>query len=643
MNPFHRHKYLKIRLLPFYGIFIAVFIILVFGLAYRQLIEGSKYVEQERNQSLRRILQPGTRGNIFDRKGKLLVGNRATFSVVVHLGELKREFEKEYISRVRVFRELHVPMDRNILRKLSRKTVIQHYLDEVNTVIGRNGTISTKELERHFSQRLLFPFPLAKNLTPTEYAKITTHFKPDSPIQIFTDSARYYPFSSAAAHTLGYVSITDDISDENVPGEEITTFSIKGKTGKSGLELQFDRHLQGDSGGKIFKVTPDGTTHQLVEEKQPSQGKDLYTSLDINLQLVAESAFGNYMGAAIAIDVQTGEILALVSKPDYDLNELSPKIPSHVYERINEQGGWLNRATQGMYPPGSPFKLITALALLRNDTVQEDTLCFCDGGLLVGNRNFPCNARYGHGEVDLKTAIAKSCNCYFYEKSLIMGHEKLTEEAKRFELHQPTGIELPYESKRSIVPDKQWKQKRGLSSWTGGDTANMCIGQGYLLVTPLQMATFMASLARNETRTQATILLKTRNDVINHGGRSIGLRKDQMELIFSGLEEATLSGTARLAKIQGLRMGGKTGTAQAPCKGRYINMAWCLSLAPIDDPKIAVCVLIEGTDANDHYHGGSTAGPIARAMLQKYFELYPVNVPSELLKHTAANNAASGN
>ena len=454
-----RFKNYNSHLIIFYPIIVAIFIFLIGGLGLRQLYQHESFQSQEIQQSMRRVLQPGTRGNIYDRNGVLLVGNRPMFSAVVYLGELRYEFRKAYLKKVKEYKSKNITFNKNKLRQDVRIEVLQKYLNQINTIIGREEKVDIKAIKRHFSQRLLLPFPLIQDLTQEEYALLTEQIPVESPIQVYTDSARYYPFGPAACHTIGYVGSTFDVPEDGVPGKDLTTFSLKGKSGRTGLERYFDERLQGTSGGQIWQVDPVGYQFKKIVDHPPAQGKDLHTSLDIELQLVAERALGEETGAVVAIEVKTGEILALVSHPGYDLNDLSPFIPSKVYNEINERGGWLNRATQGLYPPGSPFKLITTTAGLRTGAITTDSHTHCNGGVRIGNRVFPCARRWGHGDVDVEQTICYSCNIMYFEKSQEMGHKPMADEARLFGLNEQTRIELPFEAKGMLVPDADWKKK----------------------------------------------------------------------------------------------------------------------------------------------------------------------------------------
>lgn len=590
---------------------------LVGGLGFRQLIQRESFAAAVERQNYRRILMPGPRGIIRDRDGRVLVGNRPLFSAVVYLNELRSEFRDEYFHLVRWNREHGLNPDRYQLNTNARKNVVQRYMNRINTLLGIRGEVESSDIERHFSQSLLLPFPLIQDLPREAYARLIEQIPVDSPIQIISGNARWYPYKEAAAHTLGFVSDSTEFPEGSLPGDELLTFRNEGQVGRSGLEKAFNEHLQGKAGGEIWTVDPSGFQYERVVHELPQKGTDLTVSLDIDVQLAAEQAMGDKTGAVVAIEIATGEVLAIASKPAYDLNDLSPFLSFEVDREIREKGAWLNRATQGLYPPGSTFKLVTAMAALRSGVVSADTIIECEGYFLVGRRVFHCHRRSGHGPETIVDAIRDSCNVFFYSRGTEAGVWAIANEARRFHLDQRTGIELPGETGRMLVPDPEWKAARFYGeSWFTGDTANMSIGQGFLLLTPMQMATFAASLARETTFLQPT-LLHDRGPA--ETGDPIGLPPEQLALIKEGMRQAGERGTARLAGNPNLPVAGKTGTAQVRKDGRPTTLAWFVGYAPVRNPRIAVAVLVEGVpDQATEYGGGSTAAPIAKAVFQEY-------------------------
>ena len=364
------HKGYDPRVIFFYFVVAALLLILVGGLAYQQLFKSETYNERERVQSQRRVLVPGPRGNIYARDGvTVLVGNRPRFSVVLYLDELKSEFLRE----ARVIRRNYRASGLTDLPfpQIARVSVVQRYLDDVNKILGRTEKVDAKALARHFGDQLLLPYTLIDDLTGHEYARLIEGLPVRSPLQVYTSSTRAYPYGSAAAHALGYVRVNDNVSAEDFPGEDLATFKMAGSVGKDGLEKTFDDQLQGEAGGTIFRVDPAGyKINPPLEKRLPVQGKNLVSSLDIDLQLAAEQSIGDQVGAAVALDVATGEVLVLVSKPDYNLADFSPRVSAATYAEIQAKGGEFNRALSGLYPPGSTYKILTTVAALRRSALD---------------------------------------------------------------------------------------------------------------------------------------------------------------------------------------------------------------------------------------------------------------------------------
>ncbi len=616
MSVIETHRRHNPRLLAFYALLAAMVLVLAGGLAYRQVLRSGLYTDRERTQSRRRVIYPGPRGNIFDREGRLLVSNQPRFSVVLDLAELRDEFAAES-ARIRAgFRSSPAADRPNGLQraKMARAAVVQRYLDRVNGLIGRNETVTSRDIELQYTQARLLPFILLDDLVPGEYARLIERLPVNSPLQVYTSSTRHYPYGSAAAHALGYVGLSDDLEPAGFPGEDLMTFKMRGHVGRDGLEAQFDGLLQGEAGGQIYLVDHAGFKEgDPIEKLRPRQGRNLAISLDIDFQLAAERAMGDKVGAAAALDVRTGEVLVLASKPDYDLRDFVPRLSTAAAQEIERSGAWLNRAIQGQYPPGSTFKIITAIAGLRSGAIDRRTArVICPGFLMVGNRRFPCNVQAGHGEVDLPWAIARSCNVFFYKYGVEMGEKILAAEGRRFGFEHPTGIDLPHEFSRPHVASPEWKRKLLNESWYPGDTANMSIGQGDTLVTPLQVACMVASFARGQTGTRPT--LRHIPGRASQHTTPIGLSPADYEAVLSGMELGYQLGTGRLAQVDGLTAGTKTGTAQ---KGR-IELGWMVAFAPIDNPQIAIAVVMEGQELDANYGGSIHASPVVKAVLQAW-------------------------
>ena len=669
----------RLRLFGVFFFFLAGFLYVVGGLAYRQLIQSSDLKEQSDTQSRRVVLKPPARGRIYDRNGFPLVDNRARWSVKADLASLQKEFRAEYLRLLSAERAREaVSTDREKVMEDARVRVLQGWLNKVWFVIDETNRntkgrkpltkltsvtapterqVNIDDLRKHLRERRALPFTLVNDLAfpgtgqaltaedgAKSVARFIEQFPVEGPIRLEQDIVRTYPFGAMAAHVLGYVKDTDalpanvdDISDVRI--ESMQKLHYTGKTGAAGVELSYDHVLSGRSGWELWSKTSSGYNQTRLKYSEPEQGGNVMLSLDYRIQQAAESGLANLKdpqgnllpAAAVMLDVHSGEILALASQPSFDPNRLADRVSSKYYDEVEKFGGWLNRATQGLYAPGSTFKVITATAGMRKKVVDWDDALDCGAFYRVGNRDFPEHEPVGFGEVNLDKMLAVSCNVWNYQVGLRTGVEALAAEARRFGLDAPllqtvsdveTGnlpmTELPYAANRGlVVPDREYKQRIGAGAWNDGDTANFSIGQGYLLTTPLHMACVAASIARGETRTVPSIIHSVERNGRHVGSQGIGLNPEQLEALRGGMVRCVEEGTARVARIQGLPYAGKTGTAEYFKKGEKAHLAWMIGYAPADNPVVAFVVLVEGqTDTNTW--GGKTAGPVAKEMLEAW-------------------------
>jgi len=663
------------------GLVAVALIVLAGGLAWRQLFLKSTYVEMDRKQSLRRILQPAPRGRILDRNGNVLVDNHARLSVVLYVDELRREFRDEF-NHLRTqwlaqqnddTTETKPTINSNELNKEARRNVALRYLDQANKVLGRNDTLDTVDFERHVGENILLPYTLISDISPAEYARFNAQMPVESPLQTNVQAARYYKYGRLAFHTLGYVGFTDDINGDFLPGADLpknNNYTFPGMVGKNGLEKSFNDPrpalpgqsgwpgLSGSPGGEIWKVDPSASLCERLVQQIPQRGTDFVCSLDLNLQRASDAGFHGPIprtGAAVALDVRTGEVLAMSSTPDFNLNDTSPAITNTLFQEISAvDGGWENRATQGLYPAGSTFKIVDTIAGLRAGMLNGTDTMLCPNALNIGGRLFKEDIYpQSLGTIGLVTAIQKSCDVYFYQFGMDISDRDpflLAKEAHRLGFGQRTGIELGEPAERNlIIPDPAWKKanrpKEG--TWSHGDAANLAVGQGYVQVTPLQMACFIASVARNETRTIPTLIHNPDpNAIVDHHAEPLGLTPDQRKLLLEGMEAVTNTGGTGLrihhdpddptnpTFLPGIRVAGKTGTAQRTLRGKAGTIAWFICFAPIENPRIAVAVAVESLEQGELY-GGTISAPIVRSILEEYFKDHPDALPPKPLASPA--------
>ena len=662
------------RLRAVFFFFCAGFVYVAVGLSYRQLVQNESLTEKSDNQGQRVVILPPSRGKIFDRNGYVLVDNRVRWSVKADLLALQPEFRKEYLALLKKEKERFPERrpDYDQLQQTARLNVLNAWLTKIWFVIdstnqkAAKGTAKVKStpdlhpeermvhpdtLRKHLNERraLLFPlildlaFPNSGHAVTSEegnrsVARFIEQFPVQGPITLEADMVRSYPNGKLASHVLGYVRDTDilkgQLDDELVEKfANLQKLGYTGKKGADGIEATYNEVLSGHSGWEHWTKTSSGYNKERLEAKPPKQGADVALSLDTKIQKSAEEALAKIVdsqgkplpAAAVMLDVNTGEILALASQPSFDPNEMADRVTQAYFDQVNSEGGWLNRSTQGLYAPGSTFKLITATAGMRAGKIDWDDILDCGPSYMVGGRAFPEHDPVGYGQVDLEKMLAVSCNVWNYQVGLKTGPENLAKEARRFGLDAPllqkpsehnnhSTTELPNPATRMVVPDRAYKQRIAGEPWTDGDTANTSIGQGYLLTTPLHMACLIASIARGETRTTPSIIHDPGRDGRHAGAEPIGLNTQQLDALREGMLRCVEEGTAKSVRIPGLPYAAKTGTSEYFKKGEKAHLAWIIGYAPADNPVVAFCVLVEG-QLDTSTWGGKTAGPVARDMI----------------------------
>ncbi len=662
------------RLRAVFFFFCAGFVYVAVGLSYRQLVQNVSLTEKSDNQGQRVVILPPSRGKIFDRNGYVLVDNRVRWSVKADLLALQPEFRKEYLALLKKEKERFPERrpDYDQLQQTARLNVLNAWLTKIWFVIdstnqkAAKGTAKVKStpdlhpeermvhpdtLRKHLNERraLLFPlildlaFPNSGHAVTSEegnrsVARFIEQFPVQGPITLEADMVRSYPNGKLASHVLGYVRDTDilkgQLDDELVEKfANLQKLGYTGKKGADGIEATYNEVLSGYSGWEHWTKTSSGYNKERLEAKPPKQGADVALSLDTKIQKSAEEALAKIVdsqgkplpAAAVMLDVNTGEILALASQPSFDPNEMADRVTQAYFDQVNSEGGWLNRSTQGLYAPGSTFKLITATAGMRAGKIDWDDILDCGPSYMVGGRAFPEHDPVGYGQVDLEKMLAVSCNVWNYQVGLKTGPENLAKEARRFGLDAPllqkpsehnnhSTTELPNPATRMVVPDRAYKQRIAGEPWTDGDTANTSIGQGYLLTTPLHMACLIASIARGETRTTPSIIHDPGRDGRHTGAEPIGLNTQQLDALREGMLRCVEEGTAKSVRIPGLPYAAKTGTSEYFKKGEKAHLAWIIGYAPADNPVVAFCVLVEG-QLDTSTWGGKTAGPVARDMI----------------------------
>ena len=590
-------NYNRIRFLQ--GLIVGMFILLSCVVFYRQYAQGNYYKQLNNQQCLRRIIYPGQRGSILDCKGRPLALQKPIYCLYVRLDYFRRYFEP-------FCKKNH---DRSDQQEQLWSLIYDALLSYAQQLGPIPFDVTSRQLFQHYHQNILLPLKLSQELSEEVYACLLNKLSAMDPFQVGIEWVRTYPYGSVACHVIGYVSKVDEVDERIEQGKSLRTFVYKREQGRTGIELMYDETLRGGDGVEIWRVTPGGQKQNCVWSSPSTTGETVKLSLDIELQKVCEKAMANRKGSVVIVDIATGGVLAMLSHPGFNLNDLVPILPSRVYKDIEQRGAWLNRATQGLYPMGSSFKPIALSALLRTGVVNEDTSYVCTGLEMVGNRSFHCHNRYGHGAVNTIQAMGKSCNTFFYHYGVQLGPDALYDEAVIYHFNEPTGIDLPYEVRTFNIPSPKWKEERFGERWTPGDTANMSIGQGYWLVTPMQMVRFAAAFSRNHTNFKPYLVKATPYKIEK------ALPDAQWEIVKAGMVQAA---KFYLPSFDNLAV--KSGTAQIKVKGHseYWHIGWLIGFAPVNDPKIAFCIQIEQGQSGVFY-GGSEASPIAAEFLHYLF------------------------
>lgn len=575
---------------------IFLFLILLFRGWHMQIIKGSYYKKLAENNRIRSITIHPFRGIIYDRNGEVLARNVPSFN----LGLIEEDIKD---------------MDKTI-KSVAALTALSE--DEIKE------RIETSKYYDPFS-----PVIIKENISMREVALIESLSWKLPGVIIVVEGRREYPFGSAAAHVLGYVG---EITREQLRKKAYDSVPIGSIIGQSGIEKVYDSFLRGKSGIKNIEVDAAGHERRVLDTKAPVSGDSLILTLDINIQKAAEKALGDREGAIVVMESNTGEILALASHPSFDPNVLSRRLSWKIWRKIAENPAHplTNRAIQGIYPPGSIFKIVMASAGLEEHVINPRKRIYCGGKLRFGNRTYRDWKLKGHGYVNLYDAIVESCDVYFYQLGLQMDIDTIAQYAHLFGLGEVTEIDLPSE-KKGLVPTKEWKHVYKNDRWYPGETISVSIGQGFLSVTPLQQTVVVNAIANSGYILRPKILkgIMPKEDeriyyfppVIN---KKIDLKKSTFKIIKKSLRGVVYDrdGTARIAKSNIVEIAGKTGTAQVVGRRSGVNEdikkftdhAWFTGFAPFNNPEIIVTVLVEHGG-----HGGSTAAPLVKDIIEEYY------------------------
>ena len=597
-------KVLIIRSLILGGVELFLLFLLIFRLYYLQVYQADRYktLADENRISTRLLVPP--RGIIYDRHQNMLAGNRQNFQAL-----MVAEQTTNIDDTLNAFKKI-MPLDEEEEKRIR------------------------KDLKKN---RSFVPVKIKDNLSWEQATQILLN-APDLPGVIIDEGlSRYYPYGDIFAHVIGYVAAVaeDDVKDD--PLLEVPGFKI----GKSGIEKLYEKELRGKSGNQKLEVNAVGRIMKEIEREDGVPGDNVELSLDVRLQKKAYELLGEESGAIVMMNVKTGEILAFASAPAFDPNSFTNGLSVDEWKKLNsnEKNPLLNKAVSGLYSPGSTFKMVVGLAALESGLVDRQSRSFCAGKMVLGNHTFHCWKDIGHGDIDIVQALQHSCDIFFYETAQKLGINKIAAMARRFGLGAKTGIGIENE-KSGLIPDTEWKLKRFGEPWQQGESIISGIGQGYVLTTPLQLATMVSRIANGGYEIHPTFRKVDATKSVSP--KSMGLAPQNIEMIRQGMYDVvnTPGGTALMARFNfnGQRMAGKTGTTQVrrismkerqsgvlkqdELPWKYRNHALFVGFAPHDNPQYGVAVLVE--------HGGSgssVSAPMGGKMLLEALKLDATDKP----------------
>ena len=595
---------LKKRIDFFTIVFIVFIAILVARLWYLQIHCGEEYSKLSENNRIRMQKLAAPRGNIHDRHGRVIVTNRPCFNIVW-------------------IRE-DAPDPDLVVKRLAKifEEDISAFLDRIRVAADGPRYV---------------PICLKEDIERKKLGYIENHRLDLPGVRVEVIPRRDYLFEDLASHLVGYLG---QISRKELEESSGGIYEGGDQIGKTGIEKLYERYLSGETGRRFLEVDANGFEQCQLGVEEPLPGNDIYLTLDIDLQHAAEQAMVGKAGAVVVMEVKTGRVLALASSPPLKLKDFIGGISHEAWKRLldDPMHPLINKTIQGQYPPGSIHKIVTAVAALSEGVVTPQTTFYCNGYLSFKKRRYRCWKGAGHGAVDIFQALKQSCDVYFYHAGQRVGVDKLAYYGNSFGLGRKTGIEMEHE-KAGLVPTSDWKVRKYSEQWHEGETLSIAIGQGFNLVTPVQACRMIAALANGGVvyRPQLVEMLKDPDgQVISQftpviDGR-VSTTPEILKLVRSALVAVVNEkrGTGKAARLKEITVAGKTGTAQVVRLSRYRNKkedeipykyrdhAWFVCYAPAEDPEIAVAVVVEHGG-----HGGSTAGPIAKTVLSRYFDIAP--------------------
>ena len=569
------------------GIFVLGMLFLVVRLKSLQVDSSANYNYANVRQSERRVQTEGLRGRILDRNGNILAGNRTSLSIVCDVARFRR-------------RNWTMTVDE-----------IVQAVENVAKVTRLPMSVTRRKIERHVRQELARPLECWKDVPRVALARFFEHSDELPGFSCKEHSERIYPYGSSACHLIGYVS---HARGDVVVGDEKFNFFEPEMDGRAGVENYYNEFLRGVPGERRIRVDALGYAISEWTITESAPGPDLKLTLDMKIQRSAEEVMKGLKGAFVALDPRTGDILASVSMPGYDLNAFIPFISEEEYAKLRNDPDrpFLDRAMSGLYAPGSTFKPIVALAALASG-VSSQFQYNCTGIYEAGGMRLRCASRWGHGELAMTEAIMRSCNPYFCALGVKIGTNEICRASRAFGLGSKTGVDFVSDS-AGVVPDADWKMSRYGERWYFGDLVQMSIGQGMLLATPLQMARVAGAIGTGMLVTpRLKIDIPVEKKALPYSREHLEIVREGMRMVVTG--NGISRGTGfRAGKDVPVSVSGKTGTAEIGRGATRRKNAWFIAYAPSEKPEIAVAVVIENAEG-----GGVDAAPRVAVVLKGFF------------------------
>src|SRR6478672_10445716 len=599
-----------------------------------QVAHGAEWTAQIRGSSQATVRIPSVRGEIKDRNGLTLVQNRASYEVDFYLPEMVKGYRERFGQPpVNEYRTTINGMPKD-LKEPDIIRIVNHGIVPRLNDLDLASDYNAGRLQKHYRNDTEVPFSYVKDIDFPTLAKFSEHDVGLPGVELALKPVRSYVYGALASHLLGYVGMPDDVDKEDA---KKLPFYQGDFEGKSNSEKMMDEYLRGKPGVRYLRRNAKGTIDGILHEDPPEQGANVFLTIDARIQAIAEEALRAVSRAgAVVVDPNNGNVLAMVTVPSFDPNTFIPSIKAKDWQALQKDEGdpLVNRAISAL-PPGSTFKLITALAGLRGGKNLIAAKYNCSGGVSYGDHYFKCwisSKGGGHGTLGLADALKVSCDSYFYQYANTAGIQNVDAIGKMMGIGEPSGLQLSGEQTGNM-PGPEWMQiHHPQERWSSAQTANVSIGQGYTLVSPLQLAMAYAAVANGGTCFYPRLIDKVLNQdgspVLDEHGKPVvsqtprmrsDLRREctpeQIERVRKGLWKVVNEdgGTGGRARLKDVVVAGKTGTAQATDRGHEENVAWFACFAPFDHPKYVVAVMVQGASG----HGGEVAGPIATRILER--------------------------